>query len=366
MSGFRQIAVVGVGLIGGSLATALRRKTPQLEVVGIDRRSVIDEALAAGILSRGEEIASLESAISDADAVFLCTPIREILRLLPAAAQAVKSGALVTDVGSTKRRIVETADRVFPKDRFFIGGHPMAGAEGRGLKWADALLFENAVYALTPSSGLPPDLMKEFGSLLESIGSKILLLTPVLHDKIAAAVSHLPQLLAVTLMNLVAERQKDSPHFLKLAAGGFRDMTRIASSPYELWEPVVETNRTEILAFLDAFSLALGKMRESVEKSDLKKSFQNAARNRLSIPKDTKGFLRPHFDLLVRVEDKPGVIASIAGALAERAVNIKDIEILKVREGDAGTLRLAFETPEARQTAISILEGAGFGVKIRD
>jgi len=360
---FRNITVIGVGLIGGSLSLAFRRKLPGVTVTGVDKKAVLDEAVEAGVIDAAVPVSETRAAFRSADLVFLCTPIREIIRLLPEIAGTVEPGTVVTDVGSTKRLIVETADRLFKGDRFFIGGHPMAGSEGRGVRWADPFLFENAVYVFTPSRPLPSDVMKELGNTIERIGAKILFLSPSMHDRVAAAVSHLPQMLAVTLMNMVAGHQEDSPFFLKLAAGGFRDMTRIASSPYDMWESIIETNRQEILAFMDEFIVNLERMKRHLADGDLKKRFQESARHRLSIPRDTKGFLKPHHDLLVRVEDKPGVIASISCALAAERINIKDIEILKVREGDAGTLRLSFESPEARQEAKSALEKTGFTSK---
>jgi prephenate dehydrogenase len=356
---FANITVIGTGLIGGSLSLAFKRKVPGVTVTGVDLPAVLDEAIEAGVIDRGVPVSETPAAVGSADLVFLCTPIREILRLLPEIALHAKPGTVVTDVGSTKRLIVETADRHFLGDRFFIGGHPMAGGEGRGPRMADALLFENAVYVFTPSRPLPPDIMKELGNTIERIGAKILLLSPAMHDRVAAAVSHLPQMLAITLMNMVAAHQEDSPYFVKLAAGGFRDMTRIASSPYDMWESVIETNRPEILSFMDEFIRALEEMKRHMTGGSLKKQFQDSARHRLSIPKDTKGFLKPHHDMLVRVEDRPGVIASISGALAAEGINIKDIEILKVREGEAGTLRLSFESPEARQAAKAALEKTG-------
>jgi prephenate dehydrogenase len=363
VTAFRNITVVGLGLIGGSLGLAFKRKMPGIAMTGVDEPAVLDEALEAGIIDRAVPASDSVSAIRTADLVFLCTPISEIMRLLPEIASHAKPGAVVTDVGSTKRLIVDTADRLFVEDRYFIGGHPMAGGEGRGVRWADPFLFENAVYVFTPSRPLPAEIMKELGNTIENIGAKILFLSPSMHDRVAAAVSHLPQMLAVTLMNLVADHQKDSPYFLRLAAGGFRDMTRIASSPFETWESVIETNRAEILSIMDEFIGRLEQMKRHIMDGDLKKQFENSARHRLSIPKDTKGFLKPHHDLLVRVEDKPGVIASVSGTLASAGINIKDIEILKVREGDAGTMRLSFETPEARTEAKSALEKIGFTSK---
>jgi len=233
------------------------------------------------------------------------------------------------------------------------------------LNWYDPLLFENTVYVLTPSNHLPRDLTQNLGYLIENIGSKVLFLTPTMHDKIAAAVSHVPQLLAVTLVNMVARHQADSSHFLKLAAGGFRDMTRIASSPYEIWEDIIYTNQDEMLFFLEEYIDCLQTTRHKLEEKDMAKEFQDAARNRLSIPCDTKGFLSPNFDLSVRVEDKPGEIADISGVLAKEEINIKDIEVLKVREGDAGIIRLSFETDQMRKQAKKRLEGIGYYTRFR-
>lgn len=359
----RRVAVVGLGLIGGSLALAMKRKTPGCTILGVDEAEVLDEAQSLRALDKAFPKNRLPDAVSDVDAVFLAVPIDEILRILPVVAETVGDGTVVTDVGSTKKKIVETASSLFSGNRHFIGGHPMAGAEGRGIAWADPLLFENAVYVLTPSPETPVAVGQRLGDLIERIGAKVLFLTPSMHDQVAAAVSHLPQMVAVALVNMVARHQSDSPMFLKLAAGGFRDMTRIASSPYFIWKDIVETNRDEILKFLDEFIQALKSMRTSIESLELAEAFENAARNRLSIPKDTKGFLKPHYDLLVRVEDKPGVIASISTELANASINIKDIEILKVREGEAGTLRLSLETPNIREKAAQRLNAIGFPSK---
>jgi len=360
---FKRAAVIGLGLIGGSLGLALKRKAPEIQILGVDDKTVLNEALGVKAIDQAFVKSEIKTCVSQADLIFLCVPIREIIRLFPEIAQHALPGTLVTDVGSTKREIVEEAARCFQADRFFIGGHPMAGGEGRGIAWADGLLFENAVYVLTPGSDTPVVLAQHLGNLIERIGSKVLFLSPTMHDQVAAAVSHLPQMVAVALVNLVAKHQNDSPLFLKLAAGGFRDMTRIASSPYFIWKDIVQTNRGEILRFLEEFLETLRNMRSAIQKSELEPLFENAARHRLSIPKDTKGFLKPHFDILVRVEDKPGIVAKVSTALANACINIKDIEILKVREGDAGTLRLSLETPADRTTAIRVLKGIGFSSK---
>jgi prephenate dehydrogenase len=240
----------------------------------------------------------------------------------------------------------------------------MSVYERQGLRAADALLFENAVWVLTPGPRTPARGVRSLGELLEKVGAKVLIVSAALHDRVAAAVSHLPQLLAVALMNMVARHQADTPHLLKLAAGGFRDMTRIASSPYRMWHDVLASNVEQIVPFIDEYIAELGRVRARLLAGDLAAEFESAARNRLSIPRDTKGFLKPHYDIIVQVEDRPGVIAAMAGALAAEEINIKDIEVLKVREGDAGSIRLAFASEACRQRAQVLIGALGYRVRV--
>ncbi|MBN1541863.1 prephenate dehydrogenase [candidate division KSB1 bacterium] len=363
---FDHIVIVGVGLIGGSLGLALKRKGFTGEIVGVDESDIVDAALRRKAIDKGYKKVELGKATREADLIFLCTPIAETLRLLTKIGKEVRSGVLITDVGSTKRQIVETAKIHLPADIDFIGGHPMAGSEFSGVDAADPFLFENTTYVLTPSRPTHFQVRRAFGELLERIGAKVLLLPPELHDEIAAAVSHLPQMLAVSLMHLVANRQDESPYFLKMAAGGFRDMTRIASSPYGIWEDILASNSDMIGRYIDDYIEELQKLKVHLRDRSLADYFDKAAKNRLSIPKDTKGFLKPHYDLLVSVEDKPGVIAGISIELSQKAINIKDIEVLKIRENEGGTLRLAFASREDRDRARDVLTECGFDVRKRE
>ncbi len=361
----KRIAIIGVGVIGGSLGLSLKRKHPAIRILGVSRQQSLDEALETGVIDQGFVREKMMDAVAQADLVFVCAPISNILELLPPISEAIRPGTLVSDVGSTKRVIVETASKYFVGNKYFVGGHPMAGNEGRGVSWADPLLFENAVYVLTPASTVPAEKTNQFGQLLESIGAKVLILDPALHDRVAAAVSHLPQILAVTLMNLVASFQKDSNAYLKLAAGGFRDMTRIASSPYDMWRDIFATNREEIETLIDGFIDALNGMKSRLTAEEMAEIFRQSATSRLSIPRDTKGFMRPNFDMTVQVEDKPGEIARISNVLADESINIKDIEVLKVREGDSGSIRLSFESEAERLRGKELLARAGYQCQIK-
>ncbi len=363
---FKRVAIIGVGLIGGSLGLSLKRKGFKGTIIGVDRQNVLEIAQQRQIVDEAYPPEKLAPAIAEADLIFLCTPIADILHTIQTIGKSVRPGTLITDVGSTKRRIVEAANLFLPSQCDFIGGHPMAGSESNGVEAADPFLFENTTYVLTPSKPINEDKRKGFGELIEMTGAKVLLISPLLHDEIAAAVSHLPQMAAIALMSLAARRQKESSHFLKMAAGGFRDMTRIASSPFGIWEDILKTNSDMIETYIDAFIDELQALKKAVKNDDMAGLFDTSAKNRLSIPKDTRGFMRPHYDISVAVEDRPGMIAIIADTLLEKNINIKDIEVLKIRENEGGTMRLAFATEVDREMALALLKSRGLECRKRE
>ncbi|MCK5738318.1 prephenate dehydrogenase/arogenate dehydrogenase family protein, partial [bacterium] len=276
---------------------------------------------------------------------------------------------LITDVGSTKGEITRLAEKIVPPEINFIGGHPMAGSEKASFRAADPLLFENCFYILTPSQNTADAVTQSFAAIVEKIGAKTLILDAAEHDRIAAGISHLPQLLAVGLVNLVARYNQENPYYLKMAAGGFRDMTRIASSPYSIWEDICNTNQPNIAGMLTELIKELEKLRDTFEEPELPTEklaviFEHAARTRLSIPKDTKGFINPLYDLRVAVEDKPGMISRMSTICFENNINIRDIEVLKVRLLEGGTIRLSFDSEKDRQHATNLLVADGFECRI--
>ncbi|MFH1007237.1 MAG: prephenate dehydrogenase [Candidatus Latescibacterota bacterium] len=364
-SHIQTIALIGVGLIGGSLGLALKRSRTGLRIIGISRKETVDEALRLGAIDEGATYEKLPEVITRADAVFLCTPIHRILELLPEISRFSKPGTIVTDVGSTKAEIVALAEQLFPADIPFIGGHPMAGSESRGVRAADPFLFQNAIYVLTPSRTAPAVATDHLMNLVEGIGARVAVMDAATHDRIAAAVSHLPQMMAVALTSMVGQLSEENPLFLRMAAGGFRDMTRIASSPYEIWKDICRTNAGPIARMIDTYIDGLKTIGARISDELLEADFTSANVTRGVIPRDSKGFLRPLFDVLVVAEDRPGMIARISVPLSEEGVNIKDIEVLKVREDEGGTLRLAFGTAEAARRAVNILKGKGFDARVR-
>lgn len=360
-SGFpTKVAIVGVGLMGGSLALAIRRFCPEIETVGIDFLQVLEKARKLGAIDRGYPPAQLEEGVAEADYVFLATPIRKIIRLIKEVSPLLKEGAVISDLGSTKAEICQAAERSVPNDVCFIGGHPLSGSEGRGIDHADPFLFQNAFYILTPLEGVDEQ-AERLAHLLERLGAIILYLDPQAHDRIVAYTSHLPQLLAVGLTNLVGEEG-----YLHMAAGGFRDLTRVASSPYEIWEEILGTNIAPIQEALDALIRELSMLRERLGGGGLREGFAEAARRRAGIPRNSKGFLGAFPRITVLVPDRPGALAEITAALAKDGINIKDIELLKVREWVGGTFQLHFETRDEAQQAAKILNGISYESRVVD
>jgi prephenate dehydrogenase len=358
---FRRVAMIGVGLIGGSLALAIKHRFPSLQIIGVDKPHILKRALKRKAIDIAEH--SIERAVCSADLVILAAPVNAIAKLLPVVARNIAPGTIVTDTGSVKRAIVEQAQKLF-HDGNFIGGHPMAGSEFSGIDAAHPLLFQNAMYILTPTRATNKKSLRAVAKFFSSLDARIFSMDPATHDSIVAAVSHLPQLTAVALMNTVGKRHPDSPAHLSLAAGGFRDMTRIASSRFSMWKDILSANQKEISKALRLFINQLEKIAAVVDSNPhrLSKEFTTSRNLRLHIPPSMKGFMAPLIDLSVFVEDKPGELARLTSSLAKQKINIKDMELLKVREGRGGTFRLSFENRSVSHKAARILQRVGFDV----
>ncbi|MBD3288608.1 prephenate dehydrogenase/arogenate dehydrogenase family protein [candidate division KSB1 bacterium] len=367
MEKISKVAIIGLGVMGGSIGLSIKQRKLCEHVVGVDEFSVIHNALDRGAIDEGFDKSEMQKALESAEIVFICTPINQILDLIQQVSAHVSPNTIVCDVGSTKSQIVDKATKHFKNnDIYFIGSHPMAGSEMKGIEAADHYLFENVVWVLTPHQKMPDTSIRKLGTLLENIGAKVLMLSPEQHDKIAAAVSHLPQLLAISLTNMIARFHQENPNYIRLAAGGFRDMTRIASSPYSIWKDIIRSNVPQIETFIDEFIKELQQTKKDLKSDRIEHDFEKANVTRLAIPKDTKGFMKPTYDISVGVEDKPGVIAVLSTTLADNNINIKDIEVLKVREGEGGTIRMSFSTWHDRSQAIELITEQGFSCYSRD
>lgn len=352
---FDRIALLGVGLIGGSLGLALKRHAPDLIITGFDSPEVLDLAQERGAIDN--KAASAEACVEDADLVILATPLGPALRLLTEIAPSVKPGAVVTDVGSVKNPITRHAGTVLPEHAVFIGGHPMTGSEKTGIAHSDAVLFENAVYVLCPDT-TESEAFVALSALLARVGAHVRVMGAEEHDRAAARVSHIPQLLAVTLVNQIL----DDPDSASLAAGGFRDMTRIASSSFGMWRDILVGNEGPVLDELGLISTSLQRLRNRIAEGDMEavaESFRTAAATRNAIPSNSKGFLNPLSDVFVYTPDEPGALLTIVKVLTDADVDIKDIELLKIREGTGGTFRLGFRDADSSAQAVDVLSASG-------
>lgn len=361
----QRIAILGTGLIGGSLGLAVHQRQPECTIVGHDEPEVLETAERRGAIDA--KAADPITAIRNADLVILATPLSATLRLMEQIAPHLDPDTMLTDVASVKGPVIDQAQDVLPETVRFVGGHPMAGSEEQGIAHASPLLFENAAYVLAPLPGTEADTLRrqyaELIDLIQAIGARPLVLDAYRHDRIAATVSHVPQLVAVSLVNTLRKRDETDETALRLAAGGFRDMTRIASSPFDMWRDILIGNQGAILDALSHFLRTFQTVRNRLADEDLEAldaAFQQARDIRTSIPRDTKGFLHPLADLYVEAQDEPGVLHHMTGVLTRADLNIKDIELLKFREGTGGTFRLSFANDADAVAAVEALNDAGY------
>ncbi|MDP2362588.1 MAG: prephenate dehydrogenase/arogenate dehydrogenase family protein, partial [Ignavibacteria bacterium] len=297
------------------------------------------------------------------DLIFIALPIEQSLKLFKELSPRLKSNQIISDLCSVKGIFADEWKTLQSKGTY-IGTHPMTGKEKSGYDNSDALLFENSVFIICPGKN-QNIFFNEYINLVRLTGARIGLLDPYLHDKIASRVSHLPQLLSVLLVNQAAEKEGDMS-LLDFAAGGFRDMTRIASSDFNIWESVIKYNKTEILYSLNIFQMQVSTMKKLVEDENFKEInelFEKARLTRNEIPINTKGFIDPLYDITVFVKDEPGMISKISTILFENNINIKDIELLKIREGTGGNFKFYFESESDAERAKQLIIDIGFNIK---
>ena len=274
---FQRVAIVGLGLIGGSWGLALAKAGFAGQRVGCDRREILNRALRRQVVDEGDSDPA--EAVRGSDLVILATPVGTILDLLPKLKKACAYNTLVTDVGSTKRLICRRAHEFFGAEPLFLGGHPLAGKERCGLENADAKLFEKCRYVLTPllPAHQSDPRVQRFAALLGAMGALPHWTDATSHDRAIAVLSHLPQLLSSSLASLTEEQSAAGKLPLELAASGFRDVTRLADSPYSIWRDICLTNAENIQTALEALIQKLESMKLHLSDRELEHEFQQAA-----------------------------------------------------------------------------------------
>ncbi|WP_166239400.1 prephenate dehydrogenase [Paenibacillus turpanensis] len=362
-----KITIYGVGLIGGSLALCFKGK-PGFHVVGHSsnpasvekyvKREVVDEATT-----------SFEAAAEGADFIFLCVPVGLLESYLQRLAELpLRPGCIITDVGSTKANIAHCAQQIqLPEGVCFIGGHPMAGKEQSGVEAATSLLYENAYYVLTPDQATPPDAIQRLQGLLAHTRANLVTMDPQKHDDIVGAISHLPHIIAVALVGLVARYNGENGLHEQLAAGGFRDITRIASSDPIVWRDILLSNRDVMLRLLQDWNREIADFVRVLEQGDgeeIIRKFTESGDFRRKLPERRKGIITAQYDLYVDIPDHPGVIGRIASILGEHKINLRNIHIMESRLDVPGVLRLSFADAEDQERAVPLLKQLGYEVNL--
>jgi prephenate dehydrogenase len=264
----KKVTIIGLGLIGGSLAMAIKKRKSSVGVIGTSRRaSTIKKALRRKIIDKG--IKDFRRAVSGSDLVIICTPINRILPTLKIISRHLKKGAIVTDVGSTKAMIVKGAEKILPKHVKFVGGHPMAGKELTGLDAASANLFDGTAYILTPTKKTDRGALKSLEVFLKILKVKVLRLSPEVQDKLVAGISHLPLAVAASLVSTVAG-SRDRGKFAAVASSGFRDTTRVASGSPIMGVDLFVTNRKAVLKMIGLFKKSLNGLEAKIKRGNSK------------------------------------------------------------------------------------------------
>lgn len=350
------IGFIGLGLIGGSLAKAIRKKHPDYRLMAYDsNRETLARALRDNLIDISCEEKDIH--LADCDYIFLCAPVEYNMEYLEFFRGILSPNCILSDVGSVKGPIHKAASHL-GLDKYFIGGHPMAGSERFGFENSNDHLLENAYYILTPSGEVSLEKITAYTELVSSLGAIPLVLTPKEHDYITAGVSHIPHVIAASLVNLVQQLDDESEHMKLIAAGGFRDITRIASSSPVMWEQICMENADNISEILDAYIRLLVQAKCQLDEKDgptLHQMFSSSRDYRDSMDIAAYGPLKKAFMIYCDIEDEAGAIATIATILAMASISIKNIGIIHNREFEQGVLKIEFYDEQSQNKAVTLL-----------
>ena len=352
----KTIGFIGLGLIGGSIAKAIRKYHEDYRLLAYDQDR---ETLAAAVSSNMIDAVCEEhdERFRSCDYIFLCAPVEFNVKYLEYFKDNIGPDTILTDVGSVKGIIHKEVERLGMESRF-IGGHPMAGSEKTGFEASSDRLIENAYYIITPGGEVALERLTDFTEMISSLGAIPMVLTSEEHDFITAGVSHLPHIIASALVNLVNMLDSDQEYMKTIAAGGFRDITRIASSSPVMWEQICLENQKNISTVLDEFIRMLIQIRCSIDNKEADNIFDMFASSkdyRDSIDIIDNSLIPRSYVLYIDVADEAGAIATIATILATEKVNIKNIGIIHNREFEDGVLKIEFYTDAALEQAKVLL-----------
>ena len=351
-----KIGFIGLGLIGGSIARAVRHFYPESEIIACSRtRASLEQAVQDGVVDR--ILDEINEAFGSCDYIFLCAPVTSNAEYLEKLKPLIAPSCIITDVGSTKSDIHARVTEL-DMEANFIGGHPMAGSEKTGYANSKRILIENAYYVLTPAAKVPPDAVERYRAFVESLKALPLVLDFKTHDYVTAGISHLPHIIASSLVNLVRDSDTEDGIMKLIAAGGFKDITRIASSSPEMWEQICMTNRENISSILEAYIKSLTRIRQQLndaEANAVYRLFETSRDYRNSLPEKGRGPLQRIYEIYCDMVDEVGGIATLATILASNQISLKNIGIVHSREFIEAVLRIEFYDEQAMKQAAELL-----------
>ena len=365
----KTIYIAGLGLIGASMALGIKRDHPDYEILGYNRsRASRDIALERGMIDRATD--DFASFAPLADIIILTLPIQQTLTFIKKLASLnLKEGVIISDAGSTKSAIVTTAEKCFAdKPVRFVGAHPMAGSHKTGAVSADVNLFENAYYIFTPSSLTTQDTLEEMKDLLSGLHARFIEIDAEEHDKVTSQVSHFPHILASGLMKQTASYAEEHEMARRFAAGGFRDMTRIAESEPGMWTSILLSNRETIIERIEDFKRRLDEVGQAISKGDenqIWNFFNQAREQRQAMEIHKRGGVDSSFDLYVDVPDEEDVILRILELL--RGTSLVNIHINEENREDVhGILQISFKNAQDLERAEQVItENTDYTVVIK-
>jgi len=355
-----RIVLVGFGLLAGSVASAIKLSRLKAVICAVSSKETLAKAKKLSLADEFFEYGEVNKWLPGSDLIMLCGPIKHILstiEVLKNNAGLLRKKVIVSDIGSTKEQIC-SAGFALGSPFVFVGGHPMAGSEKRGVEHSDPSLFENAywLYCLPKNLEKLPKLLKE---LLDFLGSRTVQISPEEHDFAMAWLSHAPQLLSTSMAASIS--QDFAKSHLHLAGRGFRDMTRIAGSSWGMWNDILETNKKNVECALETYARKALEIKDELASEPfdkLEKIFLQGNHIRHNL-QTGKNYTYSLYEIVVRIPDKSGSILKALSPLAKVGIDIRDIELMKVREGVSGSLLLTFKTESDAKNAIKILEGKG-------
>ena len=350
----KTIGFVGLGLIGGSIAKAILKTYPNTRILATaSRESTIETAFEERLIDNNGLLKIHQ--FGQCDIIFLCSPVKVNCEYLRKLKDVVKPDCIITDVGSVKGDITAVA-RELEMTNQFIGGHPMTGSEMTGLDYSSASLLENAYYILTADSEMNKETYSQFSDYIRSLGAIPIQLSPEEHDEATATISHLPHVVAAALVNLVNDNDDDRKICKTIAAGGFKDITRIASSSPTMWQNIFLSNKDAVLKLIKDFKDELTQFENAISSADpdeIINLWTKAKDYRDSITIPDSAHYR-YFELYCDIDDKPGTLVGVLQLLANAEISVKNIDIIHNREFEPGVLRIEFYTQDALDKARTV------------